>query len=283
MKGWLCGDAIIGQHFTFTVFAAPCFLHRTKMCFQSMLYRWIHTYVLSKIIHSKCPKMKNRDCNVLDVIFSLGREEIHPRRGNGTTMKPQETQKAVLQSCISGVKFQLGKHLGSILLRRACIAGQISLIFLFHTDKSTTYKKTEIKSPNIPKYIQGEIANDIYSCLWHIPCTFSMDKLGMELWWKTGMKYRIVEIKQRKGWMFLHLDFLVIPKKSAGLKQCPRAVVLICSQSTSSWVIDSSLACSLHVTHISPFPSEPLTGYINAEYQDKQAGAQSALVPQAKA
>lgn len=206
-----------------------------------------HTYVLSKTTHSKSPKMKNRDCNVLDVILSLRREEIHQRSGNGTTMKTQETQKAVLQSCISGVKLQLGKHLGSILLRSACIAGQTSLIFLFHTDKSTTYKKTEIKSPNIPKYIQGEIANDIYSHLWHIPCTFSMDKLGTELWWNAGMKYKIVEIKQKKGWMFLHLGVLVIPKKNAGLKQCPRAVVLICSQSTSSWVIDSSLACPLHM------------------------------------
>lgn len=85
--------------------------------------------------------------------------------------------------------------------------------------------------------------------------------------------------------MFLRLGSAVIPKKSAGLKQCPRAVVLICSQNTSSWIIDSLLACftcACYLTHISPFPSEPLTSYINAEYQNKQAEAQSALVTQAE-
>lgn len=141
MKGERCRDAIIRQHVIVAGFAAPCFLHRTKLCFQPMLYRCTHTYVLSKRTHSKAPKMKNRDCNVLDVILSLGREDIHQRRGNGTTVKPQEIPKAVLQSYISGVKFQLGKHLGSVLLRRTCIASQTSLIFLFHIDKSTTYKR----------------------------------------------------------------------------------------------------------------------------------------------
>lgn len=36
------------------------------------------------------------------------------------------------------------------------------------------------------------------------------------------------------------------------------------------------------MAHIPPFPFEPLTCYINAEYQDKQAEAQSALVTQAE-
>lgn len=107
----------------------------------------------------------------------------------------------------------MGKHLGSILLRRACISGQTSLIFLFYINKSTTYKRLKKKSPNIPKYIQGEIENDMYSHIWHIPCTFSMDKLGMELRWNTGMKYRIVEIKQEKGECFCIWDFWSFQRK----------------------------------------------------------------------
>lgn len=139
-KGGICRDAIIRQHLIFHRLASPCFLHRIKLCFQAMPYRCTHACILSKRTHSKSPKMKKRDCNVLDVILSLGREEIHQRRGNAT-VKPQETPKTALQSCISGAKFQLGKHTGSILLRRACIAGQTSLTLLFHIDKSTTYKR----------------------------------------------------------------------------------------------------------------------------------------------
>lgn len=82
--------------------------------------------------------------------------------------------------------------------------------------------------------------------------------------------------------MFWHLGSVVIPKWSAGLKQSLRAVVLICSQAASSWAIDPLLACLLHLpvawhkSHHSHF--EPLPCYINAEYRDKQAEAQNALV-----
>lgn len=107
-------------------------------------------------------------------------------------------------------------------------------------------EKTEIKSPNTPKYIQGEIENYIYSYILHIPCTFSMDKLGMELGWNTGMKYRRVEIKQKKGECFCIWAFWVFQRKVLDWSSA-QGLWFSSAVSTSSWVIDSLLACPLHV------------------------------------
>lgn len=139
------------------------------------------THVLNKRTPSEPLKMKTRDCINLGMTLRMGRGEIHQRVGKGTMVKPRQALKRSPAELQSGREIPSGESLKCHFIEENMQSWPSLFNIYFSLWQFNSLQKTEIKSPNTPKYIQGETENDISSRTWCVLCTFSVDKLGMVL------------------------------------------------------------------------------------------------------
>lgn len=101
--------------------------------------------------------------------------------GKGTMVKPQQTLKSSPAELQPWRKIPAGEALKLHFLEESVQRWPSLFNISLSLWQINNLQKTEIKCPNTPNYIQGEIENDIYSCTRHVPCAFSVDKLAMVL------------------------------------------------------------------------------------------------------